>query len=63
MQLVCRYTLAYDPEKKYSTRNPNKKHRWLILPLLALQALVLRPALTKTIRKDIKAGKVARKYV
>ena len=53
--------MAYDPEKKYGAkRDPNKKNRLLILPLLALQTLVLRPFITETIRNDIKNGKAGR---
>lgn len=52
--------MAYDPEKKYSNRDPNKKRRWLILPLLAFQTMVLRKLVTETIRNDIKSGKAGR---
>jgi hypothetical protein len=48
--------MAYDPNAEYASENPNKKHRLFILPLLALQVLVLRPLLTRQIRADCKAG-------
>ena len=47
--------MAYDPNAEYASENPNKKHRLFILPLLALQVLVLRPLLTRQIRADCKA--------
>ena len=36
--------MAYDPNAEYASENPNKKHRLFILPLLALQVLVLAAA-------------------
>ena len=52
--------MAFDPEKDYSSTNPNKKHRLFILPLLALQMFVLRPLVTRQIRADLKKGKGGR---
>ena len=52
--------MAFDPEKDYSSTNPNKKHRLFILPLLALQMFVLRPLVTRQICADLKKGKGGR---
>lgn len=51
----------YDPEvtpKLAKKSDPNNKRKLFILPLLALQAFVIRPMLVKQIRKDIKNGLV-----
>ena len=53
--------MAYDPEKVYSSAaDPNKKRRWLVPILLALQTAVLRPLVVGTIRRDVKGGKAGR---
>ena len=52
--------MAFDPEKTYNKDDPNKKRRLLILPMLALQTLVLRPFIVSLIRKDVKKGKGGR---
>jgi len=52
--------MAYDPEKRYSRDDPNKKHRLWILPLLALQTLVLRPFIEQLIRKDMEKNRSAK---
>ena len=46
---------VYRPEDVQS-RDPNKANRWAILPLLLLQALVLRPALISQMKRDGEPG-------
>ena len=49
--------MAFDPEKDYSSINPNKKHRLFILPLLALRMFVLSPSSPGRSRR-LKKGRV-----
>jgi hypothetical protein len=46
---------VYRPEEVHAV-DPNKKHRWAILPLLLLQAFVLRPALVAQMQRDGEPG-------
>ena len=46
---------VYRPEEAHAP-DANKRHRWAILPLLLLQAFVLRPALVAQMRRDGEPG-------
>ena len=46
---------VYRPEQ-VSAPDPNKKHRWAILPLLLLQTFVLRPLVIRQMQRDGEPG-------